>query len=116
MRFFRAEQADVRLCLLSLPSLFPAHSRGSDHLEPYIDPLTLSLINNNTLILLNKTDAFFPLSSSHHKSLNAYLESRSINWLNQGERVGHQFWPVSVKTGEGMKGLIMGLKAVLQEK
>ncbi|KWU44682.1 tRNA modification GTPase TrmE [Rhodotorula sp. JG-1b] len=81
----RAGTADLKLCVLSLEALFPTRARERDTPDPGpapIDPLTLSLIDRDTLILLNKTDSFKPT----------------------------RFWLVSVKEGEGLTELAQGLK------
>lgn len=110
----RAGTADLKLCVLSLEALFPTRARERDTPNPGpapIDPLTLSLIDRDTLILLNKTDSFKP-TRAQLDALRDVLREQGKEWYGAdgvGGGVGG-FWLVSVKEGEGLTELAQGLK------
>lgn len=79
----------------------------------HIDPLTLNLIDSNTLILLNKVDAL-PLSPSHTSAVVRALESAGKSWLGHGSEA--PFWELSVKTETGLREFAKGLTEVLKHR
>lgn len=105
----RAEGADLKLCILALADVFPS----SANLEAQIDPLTLSLIDHNTLIVLNKVDAF-SLTLTHVQAVIAVLERANKVWLGRGGP--NELWPMSVKAGTGFREFVEGLKVVLKHR
>lgn len=105
----RAAGADLKLCILALADVFPS----SASLEARIDPLTLSLIDRNTLIVLNKIDAF-SLTPDHFKAVVSVLERANKVWLGRGE--ANELWPMSVKAGTGFREFVEGLKVVLKHR
>ncbi|KAI5479770.1 tRNA modification GTPase [Pseudohyphozyma bogoriensis] len=68
----RAECADLKLCMLSLPDVF-IEDPTTGYVTARIDPLTLDLIDDNTIILLNKSDVI-EVSSVHLDALSEALE------------------------------------------
>lgn len=133
----RAATADLKICVLSLETLFPpeteepaalpssspAHAPLAPVLAP-IDALTLSLIDRTTLILLNKTDAFAP-SAAHLAALRDALRAAGKEWAGcladpraegDGGREDRPFWLVSIQGGEGLAELARGLKHQVQRR
>lgn len=108
----RADVADMKLCILSLEQLFPNHASESPK-DPVIDPLTLELIDSNTLILLNKIDSF-PPTSSHFEALSRSLSAAGKSWIGRGHE--KEFWPVSVKEGTGLREFADGLTKELKKR
>lgn len=102
----RAECADITLCVLSLPSLFPTPHTVT------IDPLTLSLIDSNTLIILNKTDSLSLTPTQRQLILDA-LRLAGKDWI--GKERG-MMWEISLREGRGLERLVEGLKGVLKER
>lgn len=114
-RTHRAATADLKLCVLSLEALFPT---TTDRSAPApIDPLTLSLIDRDTLILLNKTDSFKP-THAHLDALRDALREQGKEWDESRESGGgvKGFWLVSVKEGQGLTELAQGLKEQVQRR
>lgn len=112
----RAATADIKLCVLSLEALFPTRARERDTPNPGpapIDPLTLSLIDRDTLVLLNKTDSFKP-TRAHLDALRDALREQGKEWYGGGGVGG--FWLVSVKEGEGLTEFAQGLKDQVQRR
>lgn len=109
----RADVADIKLCLLSLEELFPSSHTSDSSFTPSIDPLTLDLIDSNTLILLNKTDSISP-SPSQLSSISSSLTQVGKSWLGKGSE--KEFWQVSVKEGTGLRELAKGLTAELKRR
>jgi tRNA modification GTPase len=112
----RAATADIKLCVLSLEALFPdTTARGTSNPAPApapIDPLTLSLIDRDTLIPLNKTDSFKP-TRAHLDALRDALRTQGKEWDGGDD---DRFWLVSVKEGEGLTELAQGLKDQVQRR
>lgn len=108
----RADTSDVKLCVLSLPEVFPTSACSSASLDAHVDPLTLSLIDSNTLILLNKSDAI-DVSTAHIDALRQTLEKAGKTWLGAG---GKAFWKLSVKSEVGLKEFSEGLREVLKDR
>ncbi|BGP19030.1 mitochondrial splicing system protein [Rhodosporidiobolus nylandii] len=108
----RAQAADLKLCVLSLPSLFPSSLSASP--SPYIDSQTLSLIDSNTLIILNKSDTSRP-SAEQLDALREMLRREGRNWMGEKEETGG-FVCVSVKQGEGLGPLAERVKGELKER
>ncbi|GAA5867482.1 hypothetical protein JCM3774_002919 [Rhodotorula dairenensis] len=129
----RAASADLKICVLSLEALFPVNpeettssSAPSPPVLAPIDALTLSLIDRNTLILLNKTDSFSP-TEAHLWALQAALRKEGKEWYGclaatqGGEEGGEEgterpFWLVSVRDGKGLADLAQGLKHQVQRR
>lgn len=109
----KADVADIKLCLLSLEELFPSSHTSDSSFTPSIDPLTLDLIDSNTLILLNKTDSISP-SPSQLSSISSSLTQVGKSWLGKGSE--KEFWQVSVKEGTGLRELAKGLTAELKRR
>lgn len=120
----RAATADIKLCVLPLDELFP--TTASDTLTtssppPRIDPLTLSLIDGHTLVLLNKLDSTLPPSRAQLDALAAVLAREGKAWLGaregeEDEGGGRAFWPVSVRDGTGLAELAEGIKRELKRR
>lgn len=107
--FHRADTADIKLCVLSLPQVFPDPSS----LQVHIDFLTSSLIDPNTIILLNKVDSF-PLTTEHTTALSDTLREDGKDWL--GASGSRPFWAISVKSEAGLKELSSGITEVLKKR
>lgn len=75
-----------------------------------IDPLTLSLIDRNTLVVLSKADVF-DLEAHHRSSLISLLKAEGKDWLGSETE---ELWSLSVKTGQGMDELAQAFKRVLK--
>ena len=95
--------------MLSLPEVFA----GPSSLDVNIDPLTHSLIDSNTVILLNKVDCF-PLTTSHTQALFEALQKDGKTW--HGAETSHPFWPISVKGELGLRSLSNGLTDLLKTR
>lgn len=102
-RTCRAATADLKLCVLSLDQLFSEQPAS----QPLIDPLTLSLIDRHTLILLNKTDSVSP-TPAQLEALRSALASEGKRWY--GCESEQPFWLVSVREGTGLQELAQGLQ------
>ncbi|GAA5990684.1 hypothetical protein JCM10908_003188 [Rhodotorula pacifica] len=118
----RAATADIKLCVLSLVQLFPPWADANSAVPAVapIDPLTLSLIDKHTLILLNKTDSFTP-TPAQLRDLQRMLKQEGKEWYGSGadkaeEQSGQPFWLVSVKEGRGLVELAQGLKVQVQRR
>ncbi|GAA5948951.1 hypothetical protein JCM21900_003149 [Sporobolomyces salmonicolor] len=115
----KADVADLKLCVLSLEHLFPPSPSASTLAAtsplsaPQIDPLTLDLVDSNTLILLNKVDSS-PPTPEHLRLISATLESAGKHWLGRGWEP--PFWEVSVKEGTGLSELAEGLTGELKRR
>lgn len=105
----RADTADIKLCVLSLPEVFSDPAS----LDVHIDSLTHSLIDSNTIILLNKVDSL-PLTAEHTAALSRNLQSDGTTWLGAGS--DRPFWPISVKSEIGLKELSSGMTKVLKQR
>ncbi|GAA5911017.1 hypothetical protein JCM8208_003958 [Rhodotorula glutinis] len=112
----KAETADIKLCVLPLDELFPSSpstSSTSPSPAPVIDSLTLSLIDQHTLIVLNKLDAHDePPSTAQLGALEEYLRREGKSWAaaaGEEERAG-AFALVSVRDGRGLAQLAERLK------
>lgn len=99
----RAQTADIKLCVLSLPEVFGS-TEATKNTTAYIDPLTLSLIDESTIILLNKIDGF-SLTASHFRALSDALRERAPSI---------EFWPISVKEELGLREFVERLKELLK--
>ncbi|GAA5961558.1 hypothetical protein JCM3765_002626 [Sporobolomyces pararoseus] len=108
----KAEVADIKLCVLSLEELFSA-TEGTNSAEPRIDPLTLELIDSNTLILLNKIDSS-PPTSSQLQAISSHLKAAGKSWIGEGSE--KEFWQISVRDGTGLKKLATDLTAELKRR
>ncbi|GJN88029.1 hypothetical protein Rhopal_000985-T1 [Rhodotorula paludigena] len=125
----KAATADIKLCVLPLDELFPTTTSASSSPPspplppaPRVDPLTLSLLDAHTLILLNKLDSTSPPSRAQLDALAAVLAREGKSWLRarEGEEAeegdGRAFWPVSVKDGTGLAELAEGIKRELKRR
>jgi tRNA modification GTPase len=83
------QDADISLCVLSLPDLL----KDSIQVPPTIQPF----ISSRTLVLFNKSDL---VDSSER--------------LNIG--IGERSWTVSLHTGEGMTEFMDGFARAIQER
>ncbi|SCV72643.1 BQ2448_4180 [Microbotryum intermedium] len=101
----KAREADVKLCVLSLPAILQAGDKT------VIDPLTLDLIDASTIVVLNKIDTVQP-TDAQLASVRSALSSTSWGSTMSSEKL----WQVSVKTGHGLRELGDGLKEVLKRK
>ncbi|BGP37373.1 mitochondrial splicing system protein [Rhodotorula kratochvilovae] len=116
----RAETADIKLCVLPLDELFPpASSSTTSAAGPppplHIDPLTLSLLEAHTLILLNKLDArASPPSPAQLAALEAYLAQEGRTWAGRGTE--RPFEVVSVRDGRGLAELAERLKGEVKRR
>ncbi|GAA5844858.1 hypothetical protein JCM9279_000019 [Rhodotorula babjevae] len=121
----KAETADIKLCVLPLDELFPSCPSSSSTspapaLGPLIDPLTLSLIDHHTLIVLNKLDAHTePPTDAQLGALEAYLRREGKSWAaaerSEGGAVG-SFALVSVRDGRGLAQLAERLKVEVKRR
>lgn len=116
-------QADLKLCILSLPSLFPStklSSSSTSSFQPFIDPLTLSLIDSNTIIILNKLDLFPQFENAHAIALEQYLKKEGKEWLGSNSTASKGFWKISLNEKgnvlDGLENLTEGLKDVLKDR
>ena len=82
----RADDADMKLAVFDSSDLQAAVE---------LDPLTLALIDSNTLVVLNKIDL-------HHDGLPDQVKN-------------HPIFALSAKTGEGLDALLIALKAKASE-
>ncbi|GAA6052205.1 tRNA modification GTPase MSS1, mitochondrial [Rhodotorula toruloides] len=105
----KAAVADIKLCVLSVDLLFSSSASNT----PIIDPLTLSLIDPHTLILLNKVDSSVP-SSAQLEALERALESEGKEWFGKG--TSEPFALVSVKEGKGLKELARVMRGELKRR
>lgn len=105
----RAAVADIKLCVLSLDQVFTSSSPDT----PVIDPLTLSLIDSHTIILLNKVDSSVP-SPAQLGALERALESEGKEWFGRG--TSEPFRLVSVKEGRGLAELAEVMRAELKRR
>ena len=108
----KAAEADLKLCVLSLPAVFPDAPGATTPLVASISPLTLAQIDASTVILLNKTDQV-GLTEGHYCALEVALEGKK--WAGM-ERVRKGFVEVSVTEGKGLDNLVERLKVVLKER
>lgn len=105
----RAKDADVKIAMLSLPTLF-AEPDG----RPTFDRQTLELIDERTVVLVNKIDEA-PVVG--HRSLAALLETVADELRREGKLwIGSAVHPISVKTGAGLQEMSDELRAVLGER
>ncbi|KPV76884.1 uncharacterized protein RHOBADRAFT_51869 [Rhodotorula graminis WP1] len=120
----KAETADIKLCVLPLDEIFPSSSPSSSSTPaarapaPVIDPLTLSLIDHHTLIVLNKLDAHVePPTAAQLGALEAYLRQEGKSWAVAGarEREG-AFALVSARDGRGLAQLAERLKGEVKRR
>ncbi|GAA5885049.1 hypothetical protein JCM6882_007209 [Rhodosporidiobolus microsporus] len=125
----RAESADITLCVLSLSELFPAPppttapsstpSPSPPSPQPYIDPQTLSLLTHSTLLILNKADTS-PPTPGQLAALADKLRAEGKRWAGMRTEKepegGEGFVVVSVREGEGLKGLAERLKGELKRR
>ncbi|ORY80699.1 tRNA modification GTPase TrmE [Leucosporidium creatinivorum] len=109
----RADTADIKLCVLSLPKVFADSTSTSTSLEAQIDPLTLSLIDSHTLVLLNKVDALH-ITSEHLDAITHALRGEGKAWL--GSESEQPFWQLSVRSELGLREFAEGLKGELQKR
>ncbi|GAA6062695.1 hypothetical protein JCM10212_004753 [Sporobolomyces blumeae] len=109
----KADVADIKLCVLSLDELFPSTPTPSADESPRIDPLTVDLIDANTLILLNKTDST-PPGPSQLAAVSNRLASMGKVWLGRGS--DKEFHLVSVREGTGLKALANSLTDELKRR
>ncbi|TNY23352.1 hypothetical protein DMC30DRAFT_32710 [Rhodotorula diobovata] len=126
----KAETADIKLCVLPLDELFPSSSSSSSSSSstsstapatPHIDPLTLSLIDPYTLLVLNKLDARGPPTRAQLEALKGYLRREGRRWA--GARAGagpreesDEFALVSVRDGTGLAQLAERLKREVKRR
>ena len=103
----RAEGADLKICLLSASSIFSA----SSPLTATIPDLALSLVDRNTLIVLNKLDSISH-SPAHFKAIARALAGAGKEWIGGEEGVVG----ISVHTGEGMEGFVARLRSALKDR
>lgn len=108
----RADTADIKLCVLSLPEVFSSDSPSSP-LQARIDPLTLSLIDSQTLVLLNKVDAL-QVTAEHLDAIAHTLRNEGKTWL--GAESERPFWQLSVKSELGLRDFAEGLRRELQKR
>jgi tRNA modification GTPase len=116
----KAGHSDLKICLLSLPTLFPSSS--CSRLTPVIDPLTLAFIDLNTLIVLNKSD-LLNYSKEHGKRLVSYLRQEGKEWIgfndstssnSPGQNQGINI--ISLQESTGLSDLVESLKSILQNR
>ncbi|GAA5998090.1 Mss1p [Rhodotorula paludigena] len=121
----KAATADIKLCVLPLDELFTPTAPGPpppSSPPPHIDPLTLSLLDAHTLILLNKLDSASPPSRAQLDTLAAVLAREGKSWLGarrgeeEEEGGGRAFWSVSVRDGTGLAELAEGIKRELKRR
>ncbi|GAA6047701.1 hypothetical protein JCM3770_001728 [Rhodotorula araucariae] len=118
----KAETADIKLCVLPLDELFPARSPPSSPaviaarpVSPTVDPLTLSLLDPHTLILLNKLDALAAAPTpAQLAQLEAHLVREGKTWLGRG--TASAFELVSVRDGRGLEQLAERLKGEVKRR
>lgn len=114
----RASTADIKLCLLSIVNLFSSSTSNSPSdssapLSATIDPLTMSLIDHNTIIVLSKADSF-ALTKDHREALKTYLTQQNKTWLGRDEDVA--MLEVSVKDSTGLDELVGVMAKVLKSR
>lgn len=121
----RAETADIKLCVLPLDELFPTTPSTSPNSAstpaPRIDPLTLSLIDQHTLIVLNKLDARAePPTAAQLSALEAYLRREGKSWAAAAapseDGLERAFAIVSVRDGRGLARLAERLKGEVKRR
>lgn len=92
--FFRVQEADISLCVLSLPDIMNDTIGG---LQMQIPPSLAPLITPGTFFLLNKSD----------------LASASIPEI---QPFNSKAWIASLSTGQGMREFIDSFSRALQER
>lgn len=103
----RAEGADLKVCLLSAASIFST----SRPLTATIPELALSLVDRNTLIVLNKLDSI-EYSPAHSGAIVTALAGAGKQWIGGNDGVVG----ISVHTGEGMEGFVEKLRSALKDR
>jgi hypothetical protein len=96
MNCSRIQDADISLCVLSLPEVVKSTANGYRlDLPPELHPF----ISANTLVLLNKSD-LVPGSAA----------------ANLNVTIGEQAWAASLSTGEGMTEFMEGFVRMLLKR
>ena len=104
----RAAAADLKLCIIS------AAEADVDTGTWRLDPFTLDLIDDSTVILVNKVDAH-PLPPPSLAALRDSLAAAGKTWIGSDSADGG-IRAVSVKEGTGLRELADSLKDLLKHR
>lgn len=108
----QAGQADLKICLVAMPTLFPSSS--CSRLIPTIDRMTLDLIDENTIIVLNKSD-LLNYSREHGRRLVQFFKDQGTEWIGQtDDNSGINI--ISLAESKGLSDLNQVLKSVIQKR
>ncbi|KAK4046862.1 mitochondrial splicing system protein [Microbotryomycetes sp. JL201] len=103
----RADSSDIKLAVLSLPAII----RGG---SVEIDELTLSLIDESTLILINKVDEKL-FDERTALAIRDALKVAGKRWIGHCDE-SHGLWPISVQEGQGLSELSAALLKELKHR
>ncbi|KAG8826980.1 mitochondrial splicing system protein [Serendipita sp. 401] len=115
-------QADIALCVVSIPELEHRYQHSCESsLEKKWPSEILSLINSQTLVLLNKVDlATAPCPQQLEEYMGILvgeLRAKPFPVLEEEDAGGQRWWwSASVTTGEGMQRFVDGLLRCIRKR